>query len=89
MLRKTFLALTETCGATETQSHLLQCPAIVVHLNYLVGQTSQLDEKFIYGNSKQQRSIVKIYTDILEVRDYLLKDKNNSEESLENRAHCT
>ena len=80
----------KNCGLfTETQSHLLQCPAIVVHLNYLIGKTSKLDEKFIYGNSEQQRSIVKIYTDILEVRDYLLKDKNNSEESLENRAHCT
>ena len=80
----------KNCGLfTETQSHLLQCPAIVVHLNYLVGKTSKLDEKFIYGNSKQQKSIVKIYIDILEVRDFLLKEQNSSEESLERRAHCT
>ena len=52
-------------------------------------QSLKQDEKFIYGNSKQQKRVVKIYTDILEVRDFLLKEKNNSEESLERRANFT
>ena len=59
-----------SCGLfTETQSHLLQCPALVVHLKYLTGKTSNLNEQYIYGNIKQQQMIVKIYTDILEVRE--------------------
>ena len=49
----------KTCGLfTETQSHLLQCPAIVVHLEYLVGKTSKLEENFVYGNSEQRERIV-------------------------------
>ena len=59
-----------SCGLfTETQSHLLQCPALVVHLKYLTGKTSNLNEQYIYGNIKQQQMLVKIYTDILEVRE--------------------
>ena len=53
---------------TETQSHLVKCPAIVVHPPYLVGKASELEEKHIYGNSKQQKSKGKIFTDILEIR---------------------
>ena len=68
----------KTCGLfTETQSHLLQCPAIVVHLKYLFGKTSKLEENFVYGNCEQQETIVKIFTDILEVRENLLEEKNN------------
>ena len=64
-----------TCGLfTETQSHLLQCPAIVVHLPYLVGKASELEEKHIYGNCKQQKIIVKIFTDIIEIRENLMKE---------------
>ena len=75
-----------TCGLfTETQSHLLQCPAIVVNLSYLIGP-SKLEEKHIYGNWLQQKSIVKIYSEILEIREKLL---SRTEESLLMRAHCT
>ena len=61
-----------SCGLfPENQSHLLQCPALVVKLNYLAGKTAKLNENFIYGNQKQQQIIVKIFSDILEVRDNL------------------
>ena len=55
----------------ETQSHLLQCPALVQKLKYLIGKTSKLNEKFVYGNINQQEIIVKIYSDLLEVRENL------------------
>ena len=62
----------KSCGLfPESQSHLLQCPALVVKLNYLAGKTANLNENFIYGNLKQQQIIVKIFSDILEVRDNL------------------
>ena len=71
----------KTCGLfTETQGHLLQCPAIVVHLEYLVGKTSKLEEKFVYGKSEQQETIVKIFSDILDIRENLLKEMNNPSE---------
>ena len=61
-----------SCGLfPENQSHLLQCPALVVHLGYLAGETSTLNENYIYGSTEQKRSIVKIFSDILEVRDNL------------------
>ena len=40
----------------ESQSHLLQCPAIVVHLGYLAGTTSTLDENDIYRSIEKQKT---------------------------------
>ena len=59
-----------SCGLfQETQGHLLQCPPLVQNLNYLQGQSSKLEEKYIYGNIEQQIVIVNIYSDILEERE--------------------
>lgn len=61
-----------SCGLfPESQSHLLQCPQLVINLKYLTGKTSKLNENFIYGNIHQQEMIVNIYSDILEVRENL------------------
>ena len=61
-----------SCGLfQETQKHLLQCPQIVPKLGYLCGKTSTLNENFVYGSIEQQQIIVKIYSDILEVRENL------------------
>ena len=61
-----------SCGLfQETQAHLLQCPKLVINLQYLQGKTSTLNENFIYGSIKQQEMIVKIYSDILKVRENL------------------
>ena len=66
-----------SCGLfPESQSHLLQCPAIVVHLRYLAGTTSKLCENHIYGKLEQQKVIVKIYSDILDIRENLQKTEN-------------
>ena len=46
-------------------------PALVVKLSYIVGKTSKLNENYIYGNLQQQQEIVKIFGDILEVRENL------------------
>ena len=70
-----------SCGLfPETQSHLLQCPALVVHLGYLSGKTSTLKEHFVYGNSEQQHIIVNIFSDILEVRENLQNNLRNTED---------
>jgi hypothetical protein len=70
-----------SCGLfPENQSHLLQCPALVVHLDYLSGKTSTLNELFIYGNREQQQTIVNIFSDILEVREKLQQQERNTEE---------
>ena len=61
-----------SCGLfPETQSHLLQCPQLVIDLTYLDVKASKLNENYIYGNLKQQKMIVKIYSDILEIREKL------------------
>ena len=61
-----------SCGLfPETQSHLLQCPQLVINLQYLSGKTAKLNENFIYGNMQQQEIIVNIFSDILEVRENL------------------
>ena len=61
-----------SCGLfPETQSHLLQCPELVKNLGYIHGKPSTFNETFIYGSLTQQEIIVKIYSDILEVRENL------------------
>ena len=65
-----------SCGLfQETQSHLLQCPEIVTKLNYLTGKTSKLNENYIYGNIKNQEIIVRIYSDILNIRSQLIRNR--------------
>ena len=62
-----------TCEkADETQSHLLQCEAIVAKLGIVQSQESDLNENFIFGSTEQQTKIVKMYSDILEAREILL-----------------
>ena len=59
-----------SCGLfPETQSHLLQCPQLVVCLKYSNLKTSRINENFIYGNMNQQQMIVKIYSEVLEIRE--------------------
>ena len=61
-----------SCGLfPESQGHLIQCPQLVTKLNYLSGKTSKLNENDIYSNMEKQEVILKIYNDILEVRDNL------------------
>ena len=52
--------------------------AIVVHLGYLAGTTSTPDENDIYRIIEKQKTIVKIYSDIREIRERL--DKRKSED---------
>ena len=68
-----------SCGLfQETQGHLLQCPELVKNLHYLRGKTSKLEENYIYGTIEQQEIIVNIYSDILEVRENLQRELNQS-----------
>ena len=61
-----------SCGLfQETQSHLLQCPALVPKLSYLIGNHSNINENDIYGSLEKQETIVKVYRDLLEMRENL------------------
>ena len=61
-----------SCGLyEETQKHLLECPEIVAKLNYLTDDTTNFDENDIYEGVDKQLRIVKVYGDILEVREEL------------------
>ena len=53
----------------ETQKHLLECPEIVAKLNYLADFTTNFDENDIHEGVDKQERIVKVYGDILEVRE--------------------
>ena len=62
-----------SCGLfPETQSHLLQCPELVAKLSHIIG--NNISENQIYGSVDQQEIIVKVYSDILEVREKLLNN---------------
>ena len=62
-----------SCGLfQETQSHLLQCPALAPKLNYLTDNNS-INENDIYGSLEKQEKIVKIFSDLLEIRENLQK----------------
>ena len=66
-----------SCGLfQETQQHLLHCPEIVSKLSYLNQNLSAISEDLVYGSIQQQRIIVNIYSDILEVRE-ILKEKSD------------
>ena len=61
-----------SCGLfEETQKHLLQCPEIVSKLNYLAGSANNLDENDVYEGVDKQEKIIKVYSDILEIREEL------------------
>ena len=61
-----------SCGLfPESQGHLLQCPQLVTKLNYLSGKVSKLNEYDIYEDIEKQQIILRIYSDILEVREKL------------------
>ena len=61
-----------SCGLyEETQKHLLECPEIVAKLNYLADKTTHFDENDIYEGVDKEERIVKVYGDILEVREEL------------------
>ena len=59
----------------ESQSHLLQCPQIAPKLKLVCAKISDLDEKLIYRDTENQLRIVKIYTQILEIRKSMLEDE--------------
>jgi hypothetical protein len=70
-----------SCGLfPETQSHLLQCPQLVIGLKYPNLKTSRLNENFIHGNMEQQQMIEKIYSEVLEIRENFLQTLENDEE---------
>ena len=67
--------LCSTCKLfPESQSHVLQCPVIVPRLKLIIDKPSQLEERYIYGNAEKQLQIIKIYSQIFEVRKELLDE---------------
>ena len=69
-----------SCGLfPESQSHLLQCPKLVTHVNYLCGKTSKLNENDIYGDVRKQEKIINIYSELLEVRENLKHEVTQSQ----------
>ena len=66
-----------SCGLfEESQSHLLQCPAVVPKLQHLNLNFSELNENLVYGNCLEQQMMVNIYSEILEVREKLKETLN-------------
>ena len=62
-------------------------PIIAWGFGYLSGTISKLCEKQIYGKLEQQKVIVKIYLDILDIRENLQKTENGNLPQL--GAQCT
>ena len=59
-----------SCGLSlETQSHLLECPEILKKLGYVVDKNKKHNENLIYGTLEEQEVIIKVYGDILKIRD--------------------
>ena len=68
-----------SCGLfEESQSHLLQCPAVVPKLEHLNLNFSELNENLVYGNCLEQQMMVNIYSEILEVREKLKETLNEN-----------
>ena len=61
----------------ESQSHILQCPAIIPKLNLIAVQHCKLNEESIYGNIDEQLKIVKIYSLIFEERRKLMEESED------------
>ena len=70
--------LCKTCKLfPESQSHLLQCPQIFPRLRILDLQHQGIcNEKLIYNGIKNQLKIVKMYTQILEIRTSILETED-------------
>ena len=67
--------LCSTCKLfPESQSHILQCPAIVPKLNMVPVQPCKLNVDNIYGSIDEQLKIAKSYTKISEVRNQILNE---------------
>ena len=66
-----------TCNLLpETQAHVLQCPEIVKHMKHIIKQDSKWTEDDIYGKLEDQIRIVKIYSEVLEIRNKLTEMMN-------------
>ena len=52
----------------------------MIGLKYPNLKTSRLNENFIYGNMNQQQMIVKIYSEVLEIRENFQQTLENDEE---------
>ena len=73
--------LCQTCGLfQESQSHLLQCPQIVPQLKMVGLKRNEVDENFIYSNIDNQLKVVKIYTQIMQIRKKLLDHEEPEED---------
>ena len=73
--------LCQTCGLfQESQSHLLQCPQIVPQLKMIGLKGNEVDENFIYSNIDNQLKVVKIYTQIMQIRKKLLDHEEPEED---------
>ena len=61
------------CNSEDTQEHLLDCMYIIDKLDdkTILAEAEHLD---IFGNVSQQCDIVKIYCEILKIRESLLTD---------------
>ena len=62
----------------ETQAHLLQCPQIISKLKIL-SSTSTIDENMIYSNVENQLKIVKIYTEVLDIRKSIIESQDDQQ----------
>ena len=66
-----------TCNLLpETQAHVLQCPEIVKHMKHIIKQDSKWTEDDIYCKLEDQIRIVKIYSEVLEIRNKLTEMMN-------------
>ena len=66
-----------TCNLLpETQEHVLQCPEIVKHMKHIIKQDSKWTEDDIYCKLEDQIRIVKIYSEVLEIRNKLTEMLN-------------
>ena len=69
--------LCSTCRLfPETQEHLLQCPEIVKKMNVVNVKHSELNAEDIYSDIEQQIKIVKIFTQVLEIRRQLINKED-------------
>ena len=62
-----------SCGLfEETQNHLLRCQEIVKKLSYLDENHTNYDENDIFEGLEKQLKIVKIYSEIIEIKLILI-----------------
>ena len=72
--------LCKTCKLfPEMQAHLLQCPQIAPKLKLLGLQGKKIDENYVYSTVENQLQIVKIYKEVLEIRQSIIEDEEHEE----------